>query len=418
MNYDEGAAEVLGGLDLSEPAEGRSRPRRTLAIHGGRPAFEQELHVGTPNIGDPERYRDLLDGMLRRRRFTNDGPLVREFEARLAAHVGVRHVVAICNGTLALEVALRASGATGEVIVPSYTFVASAHAVHWQGLTPVFADIDPFTHCLDPEAVIAKITPRTSAIIATHLWGRPAPVEALEAIARERGLTLIFDAAHAFGVSHGGRMIGNFGTCEVYSFHATKFLNSLEGGAIATNDDRLAKVARLMRNFGFAGFDDVVQPGTNGKMVEACAAMGIANLEVVDALIARNRANYEAYRCEIDTIGGLRLLDMSRLERGNYQYVVVEVGDGFGASRDAIVDALQAERVIARRYFWPGCHRMKPYADLFPEAAASLPHTEAVAARVFVLPTGTAVSGGDIAKIGQIIRLVRDHAARGRRAVR
>lgn len=408
MRYDFNAPPISAGeFRLSEPPVSRilSCPTQ-LAINGAPPAFHRELHVGTPNVGNPDRYRQLLDQMLDRRWFSNNGPLVQEFEAKLASHVGAKHVVAVCNGTLGLEIALRACGASGEVIVPSYTFVATAHAAYWQGLTPVFADIDPLTHCLDPVSVRKMITPRTSAIIATHLWGRSAPVAALEEIAAEARLKLIFDAAHAFSASHGGRMIGNFGTCEVFSFHATKFLNSLEGGAIATNDDAIASTARLMRNFGFSGYDNVVSPGTNGKMVEACAAMGIANLETVDELIDCNRGNYEAYRQGTAQIRGLKLLDMPAHERSNYQYVVVEIDETFGVSRDDLVQALWSENVLARKYFWPGCHRMKPYSDLFPNAGDYLPHTEAVAAKVMVLPTGTAVDHSDIATICQLIRLI------------
>lgn len=335
---------------------------------------------------------------------TNNGPLVREFEAELAKSLGVKHVVAMCNATIALEIAVRALGMTGEVIVPSYTFVATAHAVYWQGITPVFADIDPETHCLDPASVERMITPRTSGIIGVHLWGRPAPVEALQEIAERRNLKLLFDAAHAFGVSHGGRMIGSFGACEVFSFHATKFLNSLEGGAISTNDDELAEAARLMRNFGFTGYDNVIHPGTNGKMVEACAAMGLVNLGGMGTLVSVNKRNHLAYQAALAGIPGIDLLGFDEAERNNYQYVVMEVGPEAGATRDEIIDALAAQNVLARRYFWPGCHRMKPYSDLFPWAGAQLPNTVAVAARAVVLPTGMQVSEADIAVIGGIIR--------------
>ena len=171
----------------------------------------------------------------------------------------------MCNGTVALEIAIRAAGLTGEVIIPAWTFIATAHALYWQGITPVFADIDPATHNLDPESVRSMITPRTTGIIGVHLWGRPAPIEKLQNIADEHGLKLLFDAAHAFGCSYKSKKIGSFGSCEVFSFHATKAFNTMEGGAIVTNDDKLAETTRLMRNFGFAGYDSVIHPGTNGK---------------------------------------------------------------------------------------------------------------------------------------------------------
>lgn len=206
-----------------------------LAINGAAPAFADPLHVGRPNIGDRDQFLRLAGEMFDRRWLSNNGPLVVEFEKRVAGHLGIKHCIAMCNGTIALEIAIRALGMTGEVIIPSYTFVATAHALHWQGITPVFADIDPDTHNLDPAAVRRMITSRTTGIIGVHLWGRPAPVEALQAIADEHGLQLMFDAAHAFGCSHGGKMIGSFGRAEVLSFHATKFFNTFEGGAVVTN---------------------------------------------------------------------------------------------------------------------------------------------------------------------------------------
>jgi dTDP-4-amino-4,6-dideoxygalactose transaminase len=177
----------------------------------------------------------------------------------------------------------------GEVIIPSHTFIATAHALHWQAITPIFADIDPCTYNIDPDAVRHMITPRTSGIIGVHLWGRAAPVDALQAIADENDLKLMFDAAHAFGCTHQGIKIGNFGQCEVLSFHSTKLFNTFEGGAILTNNDELAETVKLMRNFGFAGVDNVIFPGTNGKMTEIAAAMGLANLQSIDKFIDHNR---------------------------------------------------------------------------------------------------------------------------------
>ncbi|MDY0974747.1 DegT/DnrJ/EryC1/StrS family aminotransferase [Massilia sp. CFBP9012] len=390
------------------------KPIRTsadLAINGAAPAFDELLHVGRPNIGDKQAFLAYVDQIFERRWLSNDGPLLQEFEARVAAHLGVRHCVAMCNGTIALEIAIRATGMEGEVIVPSYTFVATAHALQWQGITPVFADIDPATHTLDPEAVRSMITPRTTGIIGVHLWGRAAPVEALQALADEYDLRLLYDSAHAFSCSHGGRMIGNFGDCEVLSFHATKFFNSFEGGAVVTNDDELANRMRLMRNFGFSGLDQVSHPGTNGKMIEIAAAMGLVNLDAIDRVIDANRANHDAYRAALAGIPGVKLIDYDPDERNNYQYVIAEVAPECAATRDAIVDALRAEHIMARRYFWPGCHRMEPYRSLFPHAGLVLPATERVAASVMVLPTGETMDAERIATVAQVIRTVVGSAA-------
>ena len=381
------------------------------AILGGHPAFAQPLHVGRPNIANRERFLERTGQMLDRRWLSNNGPLVQEFEQRIAEFLGVKHCICVCNATIGLELAIRAAGLHGEVIVPSYTFIATAHALQWQEITPVFADMDPATHNLDPAKVERHITPRTTAIIATHVWGRPSSVEVLAEIAQRRGLKLMFDAAHAFGCSHRGRMIGGFGLAEVFSFHATKFLNALEGGAITTNDDELAERLRLMRNFGFAGYDNVIHIGTNGKMTEVCAAMGLTNLECVDALIATNRRNYEAYRQCLEAIPGVSLIHYDEQERCNYQFVVVEVDEKkCGLTRDELVAVLHAENVLARKYFWPGCHRMEPYRSLYPYAGMLLPETEGVAARVIVVPTGTAMSETDIATVCSIVRASVAHA--------
>ncbi len=222
--------------------EKRIRTSADLAINGAPPAFETPVHVGRPNIGGREGFMQRVSQILDNQWLTNNGPMVQEFEQRIAEHLGVKHCVAMCNGTIALEIAIRALGLSGEVIVPSWTFVATAHALYWQGITPVFADIDRNTHNLDPDAVRKMITPRTTGIIGVHLWGRAAPVDELQAIAAENGLKLMFDAAHAFGSSYRGQTIGRFGECEVFSFHATKSFNCMEGGAITTNNDELRSV--------------------------------------------------------------------------------------------------------------------------------------------------------------------------------
>lgn len=378
------------------------RKQNALMINRAPPAFSDPLHVGRPNIGSAEAFLNLAAQMLERRWLTNNGPLVQELERRLAAFLGVKHCVAMCNGTIALEIAIRALKLSGEVIVPSYTFIATASALYWQRITPVFADIDPATHNLDPDAVRSMITPRTTGIIGVHLWGRAAPVAELQKIAEEHGLKLLFDAAHAFGCSLGARMIGGFGEAEVFSFHATKFYNTFEGGAVTTNNDELAETMRFMRNFGFAGLDNVILPGTNAKLVEVCAAMGLVNLDGIEGVIAANRRNYEAYSAAFAGLSDLSLVAYDEAERNNFQYVVLEVAPDCGATRDEIVAGLQRQNVLARKYFWPGCHRMQPFRALFPHAGLVLPCTEAVANRVIVLPTGTALPHGAAETIAQI----------------
>lgn len=377
-----------------------------LAINGALPAFGEQLHVGRPNIGSREAFIKHVDKIFDNRWLSNNGPMVQEFEQRVADYHNVKHCIAMCNGTVALEIAIRALGLEGEVIVPSYTFIATAHALSWQAITPVFADIDPVTHTLDPAAVRRMITPRTTGIIGVHLWGRGAPVDELQAIADEHDLKLMFDAAHAFGCSYQGKMIGNFGACEALSFHATKFFNTFEGGAVVTNDDELAETMRLMRNFGFSGLDNVIHPGTNGKMIEAAAAMGLVNLDAIDSVIAANRRNHHTYREALSGLSGINLLSFDEAERNNYQYVVMEVCEDCPISRDRIIEALHAENIRARKYFWPGCHNMQPYRDLYPHAGLLLPNTQSVADRVVVLPTGTTMGSEMVNAVASVIRVL------------
>ena len=381
-----------------------------LACLGGTPRFAESFFVGRPNIGDHSAFLKRAADILERRWLSNHGVCVQEFEKRLCDMLGVRHCIAMCNATVALEITSRALGLRSEVIVPSFTFVATAHALQWQEITPVFCDIDPATHNIDPAKVEALITPRTTGIVGVHLWGRPCNVEALQAIADKHGLRLMFDAAHAFGCSHRGKMIGGFGEAEVFSFHATKFLNTFEGGAVATNDDALAERIKLMHNFGFSGFDNVVHIGTNGKMNEMSAAMGLTGLDSIDTFISANRSHWETCQHELAGVSGISVINYNTDERCNFQYLILEVDDDFGLSRDHLLAVLHAENVIARRYFYPGTHRMQPYRSLQPQSHLWLPETEKVCQRILSLPTGTAVTEEDIRAFCSIIRAAQQHA--------
>lgn len=376
-----------------------------LAIFGGPHAFEEPLHVGRPNFGDRKKLLERINVMLDRKWLSNNGPYVQEFEQRVADMVGVKHCIALCNGTIALEIAIRALELKGEVILPSFTFVATAHALQWQEITPVFCDVDPKKHTIDPDCIEKMITPRTTGIIGVNIWGRPCNIEALEKIAAAHHLKLLFDSAHGFGCSCNGKMLGSFGNAEIFSFHPTKFFNTSEGGAIVTNDDVLATKIRLMKNFGFSGYDNVIYIGTNGKMNEFSALTGLTNLESLDRFISVNKENYETYQCELRNVPGISLITYDQQEKCNYQYVVLEIDESITCvSRDQLVDILRAENVLARRYFYPGCHRMEPYRSYFPHAGLMLPETEKLVRRVISLPTGTAVGLHEIQQICMIIR--------------
>jgi dTDP-4-amino-4,6-dideoxygalactose transaminase len=370
-----------------------------LAVLGGPTAFAEPLHVGRPNIGDRAQLHERIEGALDRRWLANDGPLVAEFERRVADLMDVEHCIATASATAGLQLVARALGLTGEIVMPSFTFIGTAHALAWLGITPVFADIDVHTHNVDPAAVEQMLSSRTSAILGVHLWGRPCDVEALEELATRHNLALVFDAAHALGCTHQGRPVGRSGRAEVFSFHATKVASAAEGGAVTTNDPELARTVRLMRNFGFTGYDRVTGLGTNAKMNELSAALGLTSLDALDRFVAVNRRNHLRYAQELRDVPGVTLVAHPPQESHNYHYAVIEVEEPM--LREDLVTVLHAERVLVRRYFSPGCHRLEPYVA----GAARLPATEALCARVLALPTGTAVTEDDIATICAIIRL-------------
>ena len=378
-----------------------------LAFFGGMPTFSETLHIGRPNIGNSENLLTRINDILDRRWLTNSGVYVRDFEQQVAELLGVKHCIAMCNGTVALEIAVRALGMTGEVIVPSFTFIATAHCLQWQGITPVFCDIDPKTHNINPARIERLITPNTTGIIGVHLWGTPCDIEALETIAKKHNLNLFFDASHAFNCTYKNKMVGGFGAAEVFSFHATKFFNTLEGGAVVTNDDNLASKLRLMKNFGFSGMDNVIYIGTNGKMNEISAAMGLTSLESMEEFIAANLENYRTYQKYLKNIPGITLRTYDEREINNFQYIILEVdSDNAGISRDHLINILHKENIRARRYFYPGCHRMEPYRSYYPNVGLLLPETERLTERVICLPTGMAVNAEDIKKICHVIRMV------------
>ena len=383
-----------------------------LAIFGGPTLFQEKLHVGRPNIGQRERLFQRLNDMLDRRWLTNDGPYVRELEQKMAAYLGVKHLLLICNGTVALEIASRALGLHGEVILPSFTFIATAHALQWQEITPVFCDVGTGTHHIDPAQIQRHITPRTTGILGVHVWGHPCDTAAIQDIAARHNLRVMYDAAHAFGCSSGGQMIGNFGDAEVFSFHATKFFNTFEGGAIATNNDELASKIRFMRNFGFSSHDQVDYLGINGKMSEVSAAMGLTMFESLDDVIETNCDNYRQYQAALSRLDGVRMFTYDDKERNNYQYIILEINEQkTGIDRDALVRVLHAENILARRYFYPGCHEMEPYRSYFPHAGLLLPNTNLLTQRVASLPTGTAVTEADVIEICSLIEFTLAHGA-------
>jgi dTDP-4-amino-4,6-dideoxygalactose transaminase len=381
-----------------------------LAFLGGQPLFAEQFCVGRPNLPSFDVYTDLMKEAFDRRWLTNRGPLVQRFEDEVGRRTGARHCIAVSNATLGLQLVARAADVRGEVIVPAFTFIATAHAFSWVDMEPVLADVDRISHQLDPQSVAERMTERTGAIVGVHLWGETCEVESLQSIAKAKGIPLIFDAAHAFGCTHRSTPVGNHGLAEVFSFHATKFINCFEGGAICTNDDYLASRVRSMLNFGFREGESAAMIGTNAKMNESCAAMGLATLERMEDIVAHNRAVYAIYRESLEGQEAVGLYNFDSNEERNHQYVVMEVETGVSElTRDEIVRLLALENVIARRYFAPGLTKHEPYAS-GAGGRAVVPASDRLCEEVFLLPTGTAVSLESARRIGEVLRTILDHA--------
>ena len=343
------------------------------------------------------KFAQVLDNQW----LTNMGPMSLELEERIASMLGVKHCICVCNATIGLELLQRALNLKGEVIIPSFTFIATAHSLRWQRIDPVFCDVRLEDHLIDPTKIEAFITPRTSAIMAVPIWGQPCDYTALQAIADKHGLKLIFDSAHAFGCKSGDQYLGGFGDAEVFSFHATKVFSTGEGGAITTNSDELAEKLRLMRNFGFEKKDTVINIGTNAKMSEFAAAYGLVHLDELDSIIEHNKKIHQAYLNEFSESQELTFLNYPFPGKSNYQYVVARVASDI---RDSLVDYFHAQGVLLRRYFHPGCHRMEPYASHEQYQKLHLSKTNKISSEILVFPTGTQVTPSTIKEFSDHFR--------------
>lgn len=362
-----------------------------LALFTGKPNFAVRQHVGGP-IVEPEtreRFHWLADAAFDRNFLTNDGPLARRLEEEVAARHGVAEAVFVANATLAQLILLKALGLdSGEVVVPANTFIATAHACEWQGMTPVFAELDPATLNLDPADFRRKITDRTRAVIPTHVFGVLADMPAITGIAAERGIAVLADAAHAFDCDRGGTPPGHFGVPEFLSFHATKFFSTFEGGAILSMDGGLARTLRELRNFGYTAPFTAGGLGLNLKSTEIAAAFGLASLPALEERRRRLAEVRDIYLDELAPAPGLRLHRLDAGGRNNYRYFALFVDEErCGIGRDALAEVLRLDNVLTRLYFHPGCHRAEYYSRRYPEMADSLPETDATLARILCLPT-------------------------------
>lgn len=375
------------------------------AIHGGHPLFADRLPLVRPSVPDTEALQGDLARILESGVLT-DGRYVREFEDRCADHLGVNHCVAVASCTAGLMLLLRAADLSGDVVVPSFTFAATAHAVRWNGLRPVFADIDGSTLTLAPHAVAETVRVRTSAILATHTYGTPCEVEALQTVAGANGLRLFFDAAHAFGSRRAGVAVGGFGDAEVFSLSPTKVLTAGEGGLIATNDDVIAQRCRIGRDYGNPGDYDCRFVGLNARMSEIHAAFALRSLETLEDRIARRNEIARLYRSSLGTTPGVRFAEVSPRDRSTYKdFAILVDPEIFGSEATWLATALAAEGIETRRYFSPPVHAMRAYRGL--PLGQPLPYTEVAAERVLCLPIWSDMTNDQVERVAQAIERIR-----------
>lgn len=376
-----------------------------LSSTSPKPAMPPPLtaHVTQPYLPPLEEFVPYLQEIWDRKVLTNNGPYHQELEARLQEHLGVAHISLFTNGTIALVTALQALRITGEVITTPYSFVATAHSLMWNGIKPVFVDIDPATLNLAPSKIEAAITPQTTAILPVHCYGHPCDVEAIQRIADNYGLKVIYDAAHAFGVRDEGGSIVRHGDLSVLSFHATKVFNTFEGGAIVSPDARTKKRIDHLKNFGFVDEVTVVAPGINGKMSEVNAAFGLLQLKHIPQALQR-RAEIDAlYRRHLQDIAGISAT-RSLAHQHNHAYFPILVGEGYPLSRDELYELLKRHGIHGRRYFHPPISSFPMYKALPSADPHTLPNTYRASASVICLPMYPALEDETVKFIADIVR--------------
>ena len=366
----------------------------------------EPIYVTRPELPPLDEVIPYLEEIWRTHRLTNKGPFHEQLEAALCEYLGVHHISLFANGTLALVTAMQALRLGGEVITTPYSFVATANALLWNGLTPVFVDVDPVTLNLDPTQVEAAITPRTSAILPVHVYGHPADVNGLQHVADLYGLRLIYDAAHCFGVEDDGGSILRHGDLSILSFHATKVFNTFEGGAIVSPDAKTKQRIDYLKNFGFANETTVVAAGINAKMNEFQAAVGLAQLNHIDeAIDARARVD-ALYRERLADIPGIRCHTPTTARRHNHAYFPIFVEDDYPTSRDELYFRLQDAGIRGRRYFYPLIPEFPMYRNLPGNDRAEWPHATEASERIICLPMYPDLNEAQIHRITEICRKV------------
>ena len=364
----------------------------------------KQITVTSPLLPDLEEFNDLLKEIWDSKWVTNNGTFHKQLEKELAEYLKVPYISLFTNGTLPLLTALQALRITGEVITTPYSFVATTHSIWWNGCKPVFVDIDLATGNIDPDAIEAAITNKTTAIMPVHVYGKPCDTKRIQEIADKYGLKVIYDAAHAFGVEVDGESILNAGDMSTLSFHATKVYNTLEGGALVMHDEQTKKRIDYLKNFGFAGETEVVAPGINSKVDEVRAAYGIINLRQVDAAIEARHQVAIKYRKALRPVDGITFMDDMPGVKHNYSYFPIFIdAEKYGMTRDELYEKMKSHNVLGRRYFYPLISTFSTYRGLPSAAPENLPKAHKMADSVICLPMHHELSAEDIDRVLEII---------------
>ncbi|MFQ2585274.1 dTDP-4-amino-4,6-dideoxy-D-glucose aminotransferase VioA [Aeromonas caviae] len=362
------------------------------------------IPVTQPFLPELSEFVPYLEKIWDNRWLTNNGPFHQELEAKLAEYLAVEHVSLFNNATIALITALQAMRIHGEVITTPYSFVATSHSIMWNGLEPVFVDIDPTTFNIDPTKIEAAITPRTTAIMPVHCYSNPCDVEAIQKIADNYGLKVIYDAAHAFGVKYKGESLLKWGDLSILSFHATKVFNTFEGGAIISPDAKTKQRIDRLKNFGIADELTVTAPGINGKMSEVNAAFGLVQLKHIDKAMISRQLIDERYRAELANVKGISLYQHERLANSNFSYFPILVEADYPLSRDELYEKLKKNNILSRRYFYPLISNMPMYRGMPSAASTNLWQANQLSEKVLCLPIYDALSVSEQLSVIEIIK--------------
>ncbi len=367
--------------------------------------FEKPIYVTRPLIPNTKKFIKKAEEIFQSQYLTNKGPQFKKFKKNLQNYLQRENVSLFCNGTQALELGIQAMDLEGEVITTPFTFVASTHSITRNGLKPVFCDIEKETYTLDPDKIEDCITDKTSAILAVHVYGYPCKIEEIEKIAKNHNLKIIYDAAHAFGVKYKDKFIHEYGDLTMYSFHATKSFNTFEGGALVFKNSKLKEKLELLKNFGIKNEDEILTIGTNAKMNEIQAAMGLILLKIFEKEIEKRRKITLQYREKLKEISGITFLTENKNIKHNYQYFPILVNkEKYGIDRNQLYDKLKKYNVFSRKYFYPLCSNINCYKDLPSAKKANLPVANKVANEILCLPIYGNLNNESVKKISNIIK--------------